>query len=195
MQIDLIQVKNLSYVVVDDLYSSEEVTEIKAELHVLKQHAKSSAETGVALDEDKMPKKNAHGLCLDNHYAIRESSDILRLNRKIFCDELATKAPELNQQFYTLRYCNQDYTLVNFYGANEEYKKHRDNSCLTAVTFFSLGSIEGGDLEFPEANVVVPFKENRMVIFSGCVEHAAKQTIAKPDNYRVSIAQFLNYRD
>ena len=188
------QAKNLSYIVVDDLYLPEEFEQIKVELHKLKEFAKCPGEAGVAFDKNDIPKKNAHGLFLDEHYQDRNSSDILRLNRKLFCEELVVKATEFNQYFYTIRICNLDTTLVNFYGADEEYKPHRDNSCLTAITFFSLGEIEGGDLEFPEANIVVPFKENRTVIFPGCAEHAAKQTQAKSGNYRVSMAQFLNYK-
>jgi hypothetical protein len=194
MQITLNQVKNLSYVVVDDMYLPEETAKIKAELHKLKPYAQISTATQVAI-ANGVPQKNAKGMFLDDYYGDRSNSDILCLNRKLFCDELVTKATEFNQYFFTIATCNFDKTLVNFYGESEEYKRHRDNSCLTALTFFSLGDVEGGDLEFPEANVVVPFKENRMVIFSGCTEHAAKKTSAKPGNYRVSIAQFLNYRD
>jgi hypothetical protein len=194
VQINLMQAKNLSYIVVDDLYLPEELEQIKAELYALKEYAKNPEETGGATDKNDAPKKNAHGLFLDKHYQDRNSSDILRLNRKIFCEELVVKATEFNQYFYTIRNCDSDNTLINFYGAGEEYKRHLDASCLTAITFFSLGEIEGGDFEFPEVNEVVPFKENRAVIFPGCAEHAAKQTRAKPGNYRVSMAQFLNYR-
>ena len=189
------QAKNLSYIMVDDLYLPKELEQIKAELHELKQYAKDPIAVGVAFDENDAPKKNAHGLFLDDYYADRNVSNILRLNRKLFCEELVVKATELNQYFYTIRNCNRDSTLVNFYGADKDYKPHRDNSCLTAVTFFALGEVEGGDFEFPEVSEVIPFKENRAVIFPGCAEHAAKQTRAKPGNYRVSMAQFLNYRD
>jgi hypothetical protein len=194
VQINLMQAKNLSYIVVDNLYLPEELKQIKVELRALKEYVKSPEETGVAMDKNETPKRNAHGLFLDKHYQDRNSSDILRLNRKLFCEELVVKATEFNQYFYTIRNCNNDSTLINFYGADEEYRPHRDNSALTAITFFSTGNISGGDFEFPEVNEVVPFKENRAVIFPGCVEHAAKQTQAKPGSYRVSMAQFLNYR-
>ena len=193
MQINLMQAKNLSYIVVDDMYLPEELAKIKAELHKLKHHTEDPVNTRVAM-YNGVPQKNAKSVFLDDYYSDRNSSDILRLNRKLFCNELVTKATEFNQYFFTIGACNFDRTLINFYEATEEYKKHRDSNCLTALTFFSLGDIEGGDLEFPEVEVIVPFKENRAVIFSGCAEHAAKQTIAKPGNYRVSMAQFLNYR-
>ena len=188
------QVKNLTYLVVDDLYEPVELLQIKTELNELLAYAQSAEQTRSANDEKGVPAKTGTGLFLDRHYDDRTKSVILNLNRKLFCKEIVDSGAKLSQYFYTIGACTNDTTLVNFYGANEEYKRHRDFSCLTAVTFFSLGEIEGGDFEFPEVNAVVPFKENRMVIFPGCAEHAAKQTQAKAGNYRVSMSQFLNYR-
>ena len=193
MQITLNQVKNLSYVVVDDLYSSEEVIQIKAELDSLLLYLKEPTSLATACDENGNLKKNGMGLFIDGHYANRDDSAILKFNRKIFCKEIANKATELNQFFYTLCKCNSDYTLVNYYAAGGEYKPHTDDSAITVLTFFSLGEITGGDLIFPESGAVVPFKENRAVIFPGCALHAAQETIAEPGMFRISIAQFLNY--
>jgi hypothetical protein len=193
MQITLNQVKNLSYVVIDDLYLPEEVERIKDEARALIPCVQTPEETNVAMDANGNPQNTGIGLFLDTHYADRSNSAILTLNRKIFCEEIVAKATELNQLFYVLRNCNYDTTLVNFYEADEEYKPHRDRSALSAVTFFSLGNISGGDFEFPEVEVVVPFKENRAIIFPGCAVHTAKQTIAAPGAYRLSVAQFLNY--
>ena len=193
MQITLNQVKNLSYVVVDDLYLPEEVERIKNEARTLLSCVQTLEKTKVAVDDDGNAKKNGVGLFLDSHYTDRNNSNILTLNRKIFCEELVTKATELNQFFYTLRMCEIDWTLLNYYTSGKEYKPHRDLSAISVVTFFSLGDVSGGDFEFPEVEVVVPFKENRAVIFPGCALHAAKQTIAAPGAYRVSVAQFLDY--
>ena len=193
MQITLNQVKNLSYVVVDDLYLPEEVERIKNEAKALMRYVQTYDETHVSRDAKGNPNKNGVGLFLDNHYLDRSKSDILTLNRKIFCEELVIKATELNQLFYTLHTCNSDWTLLNYYASGKEYKPHRDTSAVSVVTFFSLGNVSGGDFEFPEVEVVVPFKENRAVIFPGCALHAAKQTIAAPDEYRLSVAQFLTY--
>ena len=193
MQITLNQVKNLSYVVVDDLYLPEEVERIKDEARALIPCVQTLEETNVAVDNNGNAQKNGTGLFLDTHYADRNNSAILTLNRKIFCEELVTKATELNQLFYTLRACEVDWTLLNYYETGKEYKPHRDLSPISVVTFFSLGNISGGDFEFPEVEVVVPFKENRAIIFPGCALHTAKQTIAAPGAYRLSMAQFLHY--
>lgn len=195
MQITLNQVKNLSYVVIDDLYLPEEVALIKAEIDNLLPHLEEPRVGDTAFDEDDNPQKKGRGLFIDRYYANRTDSAILRLNRKLFCDEIVNKATELNQFFYTLYRCNTDYTLLNCYAAGGEYKPHADKSALSAVTFFALGDIAGGDLVFPESGAVVPFKENRAVIFPGCALHAAQKTIAEPGMFRVSIAQFLNYME
>jgi len=158
MQITLTQVKNLSYVVVDDLYSPEEVIQIKAEIDSLLPYLEESSFSKTAWDENGDLKKNGMGLFVDRHYANRDDSAILKFNRKIFCEEIANKATELNQFFYTLRRCNSDYTLINCYAAGGEYKPHTDDSAITVLTFFSLGEITGGDLVFPESGAVVPFK-------------------------------------
>jgi hypothetical protein len=181
------QAKNLTYIVIDDLYEPEELLLIKAELQGLLPHLQNREATTSA-------NKTGGGLFLNAYY--REDpfkSAILSLNRKLFCNEIVTKATEVNQFFNIIGKCNSDNTLVNYYKSGEEYKPHIDHNPITALTFFSLGEIEGGDFKFPEVNEVVPFKENRMVIFPGCALHAAKPTVAKENAYRVSMAQFLNY--
>ena len=188
------QVKNLTYLVVDDLYEPSELLQIKAELQELLPYAQSPEQTYSAKNEKGNPIKTGTGISLDEHYNDRTKSAILNLNRKLFCKEILVKGVELNQFFYTIRMCNTDTTLINYYKSNEEYKRHRDTSALTAITFFALGEISGGDLEFPEVETVVPFRENRVVIFPGCALHAAKPTVAQENSYRVSMAQFLNYK-
>jgi hypothetical protein len=193
MQIALNQVKNLSYVVIDDLYLPEEVTQIKTEIQSLLPHLNKPTALNTATDEQGIIKHRGSKLYIDDHYVDRNASAILRLNRKIFCDEIVNTATQLNQFFYALRMCNRDFTLLNRYAEGEEYKAHEDNSVLTVMTFFSLGEINGGGLKFPNQGVIVPFKENRAVIFPGCALHATQPIVAKAGAFRMSIAQFLKY--
>jgi len=188
------QVKNLSYVIVDDLYSAEEVEQIKGELRGLIPFWRDAVNTGTATDDGGQLKKNAMGLFLDEHYKDRSKSPILNLNRRLFCEEIVHEATKASQYFYGLRTCNYDTTLANYYSNGGDYKPHRDNSLLTAVTYFCLGNISGGGLVFSEQDEIVPFRENRTVIFPGCAVHAAENVIAGEGSFRVSIVQFLNYR-
>jgi hypothetical protein len=191
MQITLNQVKNTSYVVVDDLYSHEEVVEIKAEVQRLLPHLQRATPRDTATDDNGDVKNKGKKLYLDTYYSDRNESDILRINRKLFCKELLDKATELNQFFAALDSCNRDYTLINQYSSDENYASHRDGSVLSAITFFGLGEFTGGGLEFPEVNVLVPFRENRTVIFAGCTPHAAEKIIAEPGVSRISMVQFI----
>jgi hypothetical protein len=194
MLIEAKQVKNFSYVVVDDFYDVNELTNIKIELKNLLEYAQNPKDTFTALDENKELKKKGSGLFVDDLYlGQRENSAILTFNRKLFCDEIVNEAVKLNQFFKILHHCDYDRTLVNFYQTGDEYREHRDHCAITAITFFSLGSVTGGDLVFPESGEVVEFKENRMVIFCGCALHATTPLITEDSSHRVSIAQFLNY--
>jgi hypothetical protein len=193
MQITLNQVKNTCYVVVDDLYTSEEVSQIKDEVQRLLPHLQYASVSHTATDDKGNVKNNGKKLYIDPYYPDRNESDILKINRKLFCKELSDKATELNQFFATLHYCNRDFTLINQYGPGENYTHHTDDSVLSAITFFALGEFSGGGLTFPEIDVVVPFKENRTVIFAGCTPHATEKIIAEPGVFRISMAQFLSY--
>jgi hypothetical protein len=189
------QVKNLTYIVVDDMYEPNEVLQIKAELLQLLTQRKQADATGSAVDGNSNVKKSGMGLFLDRYYQERSQSSILNLNRKLFCEDIVQIATQANQFFNTIRQCNEDTTLINYYENGQEYKEHMDTTAITAVTFFALGEVAGGDLLFPMVNETVPFKENRVVIFAGCTPHAATPSIVQKNSYRVSIAQFLNYRN
>ena len=193
MQITLNQVKNLSYVVIDDLYLPEEVAQIKTEIQTLLPNFNAPTALNTAIDKQNNIKHNGLKLYIDDHYVDRNASSILKINRKIFCDEIVNTATEFNQFFYAIRTCTSDFTLLNCYAEGEEYKAHEDRSILTVITFFSSGEISGGGLEFPNQGVVVPFKENRAVIFPGCALHASQPIIAKAGAFKTSIAQFLKY--
>lgn len=183
-----------NYIVIDDVYSDLEVEVLKKEIKDLKWFSQNPEETGTANDDTGIL-KTGRGIFIDDHFANnRNASVILRLNRIIFDERILKASEEFNYFFNHIRRCTQDGTLVNFYENGEVYKPHRDFAMITAVTFFSIGDITGGDLSFDEFDEVVEFKENRMVIFPGCALHTAHEVHAEPGNYRVSIAQFLGYK-
>jgi hypothetical protein len=39
----------------------------------------------------------------------------------------------------------------------------------------------------------IEFKENRMILFPGCIPHETEKITTKPNSYRISMAQFINY--
>jgi hypothetical protein len=190
MNICLIEKPPFRYVLVDDFYTKQEVKLIKEELVAFAPYGIDGPATGAAKDA-----KTGSGVILDDMFKNnRSKSKILTANRKLFCDELLKKAVLLDASFWQLYNCNYDNTLVNYYTNQQEYKAHRDFTALTALTFFSIGSFTGGDFYFPEYDERVPFKENRLIIFSGAVLHQALPISATDDSCRVSIAQFLTFK-
>jgi hypothetical protein len=148
-----------------------------------------------AKDENNLYKKNCMSLFADEHYAEdRSKSNILTFNRKLFGKDITSFAKNVNLFYEHLKYCNVDTTLLNFYQGNEYYKSHTDDSIISAITFIELGNIKGGGLIFTKENIKVEFKDNRMIIFAGCIFHETEPIITSPNSYRVSMAQLTNYR-
>jgi len=195
MNIDFIKKGALEYIVIDKFYTKKELDLIYKELNLLFPHAQTAAHTNAAKDENNITKKNCLGVFLDDFYDNeRAKSSILEFNRKIFNIKLVEKLAIFNAYFKHMNYCNADYTLINYYKDSEHYLPHHDKSILTAITTFQIGNFEGGDFCFTEYNEAIKYKENRCIIFTGCLEHEAKPIAADKNSYRISMAQFLNYR-
>lgn len=192
---------NAPVLVVDGVYSQEELALVWRELDFLTspirlQHAEK---TFTAVGDSGVLKKNATGVFLDTFYGDRSASDILSVNRKLFCNEIKTYAEIISPFYKALHNVNNDYTLINYYDNEQEYGEHKDASAFTAVTFFFKEPVQfdGGDLVFPEFDLVVEKKNNRLVLFPGAFQHAAtpvKMTSTYPPFSgfgRYSMAQLL----
>ena len=180
----------MDYLVIDDFYTEQELKLVEEEVLALKPYGVSANHTKA--DEDL---KSGCGLFLDEMFAkYRDVSKILTLNRKLFSDEVFDKAIKISAFFGHLKYCNFDATLLNYYTDGQEYKAHRDKTVLSSVTFLGIGSFTGGDFCFTEIGETVAFKHNRIVIFPSCMQHQALPIATKDDSCRVSIAQFLGYK-
>lgn len=184
---------NFSIAIVDNFYSETELKEIKDELKLLSAVAELKVFVNkAAKDEEDNSKQKSNSFFLDDLYSNkRDLSKVLNANRKLFSEELRTKLIEKNLFYDHIFNVNLDTTLLNFYKPTDYYKPHKDNSCFTALTFFTLEEFYGGDLVFPEYNIKVGAVENRMVIFPGFVVHGSEDVTK---GIRVSMAQFLNYR-
>jgi hypothetical protein len=185
---------NFSVAVIDNFYSVFELGEIQNELKLLNVVAelKIFVNTEPAKDEQGNLKQKSNSFFLDNLYTNKRNlSKILNINRKLFNnEELRTKLIEKNLFYNHIFNANFDKTLLNFYAKDDYYKPHKDATCFTALTFFSLEEFCGGNLIFPEHNVEIVAKENRVVIFPGFVLHGSEEVTK---GIRVSMAQFINY--
>lgn len=192
MNIQVINKGMLSYVQIDDMYTEQEINIIRKEL-VFLETIKQSPDQTKAAQKNGVSLKKGHGIFLDEVYANREFSKILTINRKLFDRNILEGIAKHGCFYEHLIHSNRDSTLVNFYGSTDTYRSHRDSSIFTAVTFFSLGVFSGGNLSFSDYDVSIDPVEGRTVLFPGCVRHEAEPVIAEPGNYRVTMAQFINY--
>lgn len=192
-EVQFLQAGNLTYIVIDNFYSPEELIAFDVEIKELLTKAKPPEKTDTAYDELVGLKKTAMGVWLDGEYEDRSKSALLTANRKIFDPRLADALATHSIFFKHLSNSNKDGTLLNFYADGDSYKTHIDYSIFTVISMLQLGSFQGGDFLFPKHGVQIPFRVNRVIIFPGCAEHEAQTITAEPGNYRVTMAQFLNY--
>lgn len=193
MKIEHIKRGSLEYAIVRDLYSPEELVKLKQEVVHLRKRAVVNS-TRPAVDSYGRSLNFAGSLWVDEFYPNRTESAILTINRKLFTSDIAEQLARENQYFAHLRYCDMDFTLLNYYTNETEYKAHRDRSALSILTFFSIGDFTGGELEFVEFGEVIKPTENTIVIFPGSIEHRARPVQTDGEHsYRVSMAQFINY--
>ena len=196
MEIQIHKKENTTYVVIDSFFEPVELQEIKKELLDIKRFARSPETTGTATDIlNKQLKKSGAGVFLDGLYsADRTKSHVLTYFAKLFNKEFVSVLTKYDASFAHLTQCTQDNTLVNYYADKDYYLPHKDASILTAVCFFTFGSVSGGEFVLPDYEVELECLENRLVLFHGCIEHGANQIQTESDGCRVSIAKFINYR-
>jgi 2OG-Fe(II) oxygenase superfamily len=178
------------YLVIDDYFTDSAYAEVMEEIQRLKPLA-GNADTARALSR----LKTGTGVFLDEVYASdRSRSPTLALNRQIFSEEVMLAAESLSIFYRHIRNATRDCTLINYYHDGEEYGSHCDQFTISAVWFSHVGDIQGGAFEFSRDGVTIPHRDNTIVIFPGCVEHRAKPVYSAAEGYRVSMAQFLCYK-
>lgn len=196
MEINYIKKGALDYILIKDLYNSEQLKDINEEIKKLVLHCVPAEFSDPAIDvETKQLLKNGEGLWLNDFYFYnRNDSAILNNYKIIFNSETMKKFKEFNAHYGHFEMGNFNFTLFNSYRDQQHYKAHKDTSSLSAITFLKIGNFTGGDFLFPEYDEIIPFEENSMVIFPGCVIHEAKP-IQTTDNksYRISLVHFINY--
>jgi hypothetical protein len=187
------------FLVVDNFYEKNELELIWQELDFLRPKLLDPEHTGSARSIEGKILKNNKGIFLDECYTKREISNILQLNRKIFCNEIIDNIKRNFGTFYKLYpKSNIDYTLVNYYENGGFYKPHEDDGIFTAISIFykDPNSIKGGDLFFPEYGISIEGRSNRLVIFPSTVIHSVSdvETLSKTPGFgRYSISQFVRY--
>ena len=180
------------------------------ELNTLRRFLGGPELTGSARNFIGVPRKDNHGLFLDEFYqGQKEKSSILTLNRKVFAPEVRH---ELIKGHWLFKYLNRtahDSTLVSYYRQGDYYKEHEDQSFLTAIyyTWKEPKSFEGGELYFGDFRV--PVENNCLLIFPSSTKHHVTEvtsgegrwalsqfiTLDKPPLKMPEIDQYFNFLD
>lgn len=190
--------------IIDDMYTDAELNLIWEELRFLTSPKRllGAKETAAAIDDSGRYKKSANGVFLDSFYTDRSYSNILEVNRKLFTDQIFQHALRLSVFYGLLKEVNSDHTLVNYYDDKQTYEAHTDTTVFTAITMFYREPVQftGGDLEFPEFDLRVEKRNNRMVMFPGSLQHAVTPVTMQGNHPsfsgygRYGMAQFLTIR-
>ena len=190
MNIQGFRAGNLSYAVIDDFYTPDELATINSEILELQAHKQPPNQSGAAGNLLTGPHKKGDSVWLSHH----PLSVMAPITSKIRNKEVVVALHTHDISYVHMHAASLGDVLLNYYSSEDYYGPHMDSSVLTAITMFKIGDFTGGDFWFVDQGIKVEFKENRVVIFPGCAAHKVDPIVAEPNNYRVTMAQFFNYR-
>ena len=193
------------YMVINNFYNQEELELIWEELkYYTKPNKLLTAENYGGV----VGFTNAKAICLDDVYVdigdktLRNLSNILTVNRKLFYSGVLDKYAEVHGCTSIANQSNHDITKVRYYHNDEYYDPHTDKSVqFLGFSYFykEPKKFEGGDLEFPQHDLVLPCVNNSMIVFPGWVEHGVRKVKISNSDYfdgwgRYAITSFFGYR-
>jgi len=188
------------HMIVENMYNEEELNLIWEELNFLTKPNKLIIDDDLATDrdEDGNIKSQSKSILLDNIYSQRSVSNILNVNRKLFGNGYLQTFSQISQFSKSILYQNLDFTKIRYYENGIDYSPHIDFYNYTAITFFhkTPKSFNGGELFFPEHDIIFESKNNAMILFPSYITHAAKKVIMNENDYysgrgKYSMMQFL----
>ena len=177
--------------IIENYFNEDEIEAIHEELDSLKEFLNRPENTGTARTLTGKPKKENKGLFLDEHYKeSRDRSIILKLNRKIYTEEVKHKLSQCHWFFRYIGESKHDSTLVSYYTKGDHYKTHRDKSFLTAIyyTWKEPKPFEGGELYIEDQ--LVPVQNNCLVVFPSVLEHRVERLTEGEGRWAIS--QFIS---
>lgn len=193
------------HAIIDNFYDEDELKLIWQELDYYTYSDKlvpASTIGGATRNGEKLPKHN--GIALDEIYGNnRQISNILTCNRKVFDKNILESFASLSPLIWDLKELNQDHTIIKYYEDTDYYKFHRDEARFTCLTYLykEPKAFTGGDLQFHQFDYIIPIVNNRLIFFTGCIDHAST-TLNMNDNYKdkkfsgfgkYTITQFLGH--
>jgi hypothetical protein len=190
----------LPFLYIEDIFSKEELTIIYRELDFIQPKLLSPENTQGAKDKDGNYKKKNTGVFLDEIFPVRKFSDILTINRKIFCEELIKAAIECTPGYGILKTCSRDSTLISYYENSDYYDPHFDTTAISIVTWFfkQPKNFTGGEFTFTDYNINIPPKNNSGILFFSSYLHEVSSTdlidSTAPGSGRFSMSLFCSHK-
>lgn len=187
------------YIEINDLYSQDELNSIMLELHFLNVSGVfvDPDKSGSAQDKKGKNLKRNKAVHLDAVYAKKDTSMVLRANRKLF--SLNYDYSKLSSVFRAIKNSTQDFTMLSYYENADFYKKHFDYSMLTALTYFHYQpkKFTGGELVLTEYGVELEPKHNTTYIFCSMEDHEVKPVVMQKEDCgkgfgRYCMTQFMS---
>lgn len=161
-------------IVIDDFYNQESLESIWEELNFLCYPSKlENPETSRgAVDDNGGELKNIGSIFLSQIYSNFTKSNI-------FLESLETQKvlvevfKDHDSWFFQNFYHKGVNTLVSYYENGGYYKAHQDASIATVLNWFykEPKRFEGGDLHFPDYDMTIKVKNNRLIVFPSCIRH------------------------
>jgi hypothetical protein len=187
------------YLLMEDVYSEEEFKLVQQELEFLQPKLQNPEFTESASITGNVIFKNNTGVFLDSVYLNRNFSDILRINRKFFRQEIFDLAAQCHPSLRLIQTSKRDTTLISYYDNGDYYKPHIDGSVISIVgwVYKEPKNFTGGDFIFSDYNVKVDPKNNSFIMFLSCYKHEVDEVkITDPNKYcsgRFSITTFCTH--
>jgi hypothetical protein len=187
------------HAVIDNFYDEKELSLIWKELDFYTSPGKfqNAMLTGGAKDKfTQEPLLKHSGLQLDELYGNkRHISNILTCNRKLFNKEILKAFSSLSPLIWDINHINYDTTIIKYYEDGEYYRPHRDNARFTCLTYLYKEPkvFTGGDLYFPDFDYTIPIVNNRLIFFTGCIEHASIDIIMNKEYNNSKMSGFGKY--
>jgi len=194
MILSIFKKDNIDLAIIDEFYNTNELQEVNKEIKDLYKFKQEASLTNAATDNNKTNKiKTGSGVLLYDYYTDPRQSPIIVYNQKVFTNSYLDKLIEYNINYKHIRKSNLDSILLNYYDNNQYYDSHEDRTLYTVLVLLNIGKFKGGGVYFKEIDKEIEFKENRAIIFPGCVTHKAMPI--QGDGTRVSVAHFISYKN
>jgi len=205
--------EDFGYLVIRNLYSSEELKCIWDEIfhldHILDNkslqvnsidentNTKQYHEDFAAGGKDGIQSFTGEGVVLDYLYHKREYSSILRINRKLFSSPITEVFSNIHPSNLPYSATTLDKTLLNRYEDSQGYSAHKDTASFSSITtlLHKPENIKGGDVHFVDYDVTFKNEHNRCVIFPSWVTHQADLIKSTNGAKRYSMSMFSYMTD